>query len=433
MYVIGANLKSETNAKISGNEILNENFNGIKVSSISNTPNNFIVTESLNNESISAQEEPIYLDMNKESIYQDMKGNNDIKDDYNDYMELDDSDESEIEKELRIKRNKNKEKPSFPPINQDRKNFLLEKVKLELAEHLLRIAMENNLKVSKDNLLLLLRKSSDLFSGKYINSDVFKCFMHQFIVMVTTSNYDEIKENEIFKNSFISYVFLYSYIFNKKIENNQNEFFMEDFSKIEKLNEFKKDKLYVDIIEVICDNIIDKDEVSCLLSTILERSKLIKHLDSLRDLICIGKGKNIQEKENKYDSIKNIIEEGIKKLNKENRFNKIELSGESKFKVLQEILKSKEMDSIKICEQLSEIIVDKSQLKKKMFNFLSDKLNDIPIELLVINENRKFTKCIIESFVYSLKKNNMIKGHDKVDLYDKIDYQLQSIYQNIDL
>lgn len=433
MYVIGANVKSEINAKISGNEILNENFNDIKVSSISNTPNNFIVTENLNNESISAQEEPIYLDMNKESIYQDMKGNNDIKDDYNDYMELDDSDESEIEKELRIKRNKNKEKPSFPPINQDRKNFLLEKVKLELAEHLVRIFTESKLKASKDNLLILLNKNPDLFLEKNINSDVFKYFMLQCINEISTLHYKDIKENKILKDSFISYLFLYSYVFNKECSNNQDEFFIGNFSKIEKLNEFKKDKLYVDIIEVMCDNIIDKDEVSCLLSTILERSKLIKHLDSLRDLICIGKGKNIQEKENKYDSIKNVIEESIKKLNKENRFNKIELSDESKFKVLQEILKSKEIDSIKICEQLSEIIVDKSQIKKKIFNFLSDKLNDIPIELLVINENRKFTKCVIESFIYSLKKNNMIKHHDKVDLYDKIDYQLQSIYQNIDL
>lgn len=257
--------------------------------------------------------------------------------------------------------------------------------------------------------------------------------MLQCINEISTLHYKDIKENKILKDSFISYLFLYSYVFNKECSNNQDEFFIGNFSKIEKLNEFKKDKLYVDIIEVMCDNIIDKDEVSCLLSTILERSKLIKHLDSLRDLICIGKGKNIQEKENKYDSIKNVIEESIKKLNKENRFNKIELSDESKFKVLQEILKSKEIDSIKICEQLSEIIVDKSQIKKKIFNFLSDKLNDIPIELLVINENRKFTKCVIESFIYSLKKNNMIKHHDKVDLYDKIDYQLQSIYQNIDL
>ena len=160
---------------------------------------------------------------------------------------------------------------------------------------------------------------------------------------------------------------------------------------------------------------------------------MIKLLKSLRDLIYNSKGENIQEKENKYDSIKNVIEESIKKLNKKNVFNKIKLSDESKFRILQGILNSKETNSSKFCEQLSEIIVDKSEFKKKIFGLLSNRISDIPIELFLIHENRKFTKSIIESFIDYLKRNNIIKNNNKDGLYDEIDYQLQSIYQKIDL
>lgn len=160
---------------------------------------------------------------------------------------------------------------------------------------------------------------------------------------------------------------------------------------------------------MVCDKIINKDEISFSLSMILEKSGLMKLLKSLRDLIYNSKGENIQEKENKYDSIKNVIEESIKKLNKKNVFNKIKLSDESKFGILQGILNSKETNSSKFCEQLSEIIVDKSEFKKKIFGLLSNRISDIPIELFLIHENRKFTKSIIESFIDYLKRNNIIK------------------------
>lgn len=433
MFASSIRIGAETIAEISKDNTSNKDLN--KISLIKNTSNELIVTESLNNKSISIQieAESIYLNMNKKNICQDMKKNNNIEDDYNDYIELDNHYELEIEQKSKIKSNKNKEKSSLPPINLDREKISLEKIKLELAEHLVCIFTESKLKVSKDNLLIILNKNPSLFLEKNINSQIFKYFMLQCINEISTLHYKDIKGNEILKDCIISYLFLYSYIFNKYSANNQDEFFIEDFSKVEKLNEFQKDKLYVDIIEVLCDNIIDKDEIICFLSTILERSELMKYLNFLRGLIRSGKGENIQEKESKYNSIKNTIERSIKKINKENIFNKIELSDESMFKILQEILKSKEVDSKKFCEQLSEIIVDKSQLKKNIFNFLSDRLNDIPIELFVINENRKFTKCIIEYLIYSLEINNMIKKHDKVDLYNKIDYQLQSIYQDIDL
>lgn len=420
--------EAEIITEISKCNTSNKDLNNISL--IKNTSNEFIFTESSDNKSINIKIEPIYLDMNKEIIYQDMKGNNNIEDDY---IELDNNYESEVDGKLKIKINKSKEKPNLPPMNPDRKQISLEKVKLELADHLMSIFTENKFKVSKDSLLILLNKNSNLFLEKNINSQVFKRFMLQCINEIPKLHYKNIKENKIFKDCFISYLFLYSYIFNKYSASEQDKFFIEDFSKIEKLNDFQKDKLYVDIIEVLCDNIIDKDEIICFFSTLLEKSELIKSLNSLRSLISGGKGESIQEKENKYNSIKNAIEKSIKKINKENIFNKIELSNKSMFKVLQEILKSKEIDSKKFCEQLSEIIVDKSQLKKNLFNFLSNRLNDIPIELFVINENRKFIKCIIEYLIYSLKINNMIKKHDKVDLYDKIDYKLQSIYQDIDL
>lgn len=93
----------------------------------------------------------------------------------------------------------------------------------------------------------------------------------------------------------------------------------------------------------------------------------------------------------------------------------------------------KETNSNELCKQLSKIIVDKSESKKKMFDLLSNRINDIPIELFFIRENRTFTKSIIESFVDYLKRNNIIKSNKNVDLYDKIDYQLDLIYQKIDL
>ncbi|SUC13878.1 Uncharacterised protein [Proteus vulgaris] len=327
-----------SNSNSSRAEIITEKGNtsnkeSYEIFLIRNTSNSFTVAESLNNKSINTQEEPIYLDMNmggvvtqifndksintqEEPIYLDMRGNNNIDDEYHDYMDLDGSDESEIECQFEIKINKNKEKPSLPPINPDRKIIILEKRKLELTEHLVRIFTENKLKVSKDSLLIILNKNSDLFLEKNINSQVFNRVMFQCINKIPTLHYKDIKENKILKNSFISYIFLYSYVFNKETENNQDEFFIEDFSKIEKLNEFVKDKLYVDIIEMVCDNIINKDEISFSLSMILEKSGLMKLLKSLRDLIYNSKGENIQEKENKYDSIKNVIEESIKKLNK---------------------------------------------------------------------------------------------------------------------
>ena len=241
-----------SNSNSSRVEIITEKGNASNKESyeiflIKNTPNSFTVAESLNNKSINTQEEPIYLDM---------RGNNNIGDEYHDYMDLDGSDESEIECQFEMKINKNKEKPSLPPINPDRKIIILEKRKLELTEHLVRIFTENKLKVSKDSLLIILNENSDLFLEKNINSQVFDRIMFQCINKIPTLHYKDIKENKILKNSFISYIFLYSYVFNKETENNQDEFFIEDFSKIEKLNEFVKDKLYVDIIEMVCDKII---------------------------------------------------------------------------------------------------------------------------------------------------------------------------------
>lgn len=426
------------------------NKESYKISSIKNTPHSLIVTERLNNKSINTQKESIYFNMDKgaivtqvfnnksintqdELIYTCMNENNNIDDEYHDYMDLDGSNESEIECQFEMKINKNKEKPSLPPINQDRKRIILEKKKLELTEHLVRIFTENKLKVSKDILHIILNKSLDLFSEKDINSKVFKRVMFQCINDIPTLHYKNIKENEIFKNSFISYIFLYSYIFNKETENNQSEFFVEDFSKIEKLNKIVKDKLNGDVIDVVCDNIINKDGVSSSLSMILEKSRLINFLKELRRLINNDKEENIQEKDHKYDSIKKVIEESIKKLNKKNTFNKIKLSDESKAGILQEILSLKETNSNELCKQLSKIIVDKSESKKKMFDLLSNRINDIPIELFFIRENRTFTKSIIESFVDYLKRNNIIKSNKNVDLYDKIDYQLDLIYQKIDL
>lgn len=309
------------------------NKESYKISSIKNTPHSLIVTERLNNKSINTQKESIYFNMDKgaivtqvfnnksintqdELIYTCMNENNNIDDEYHDYMDLDGSNESEIECQFEMKINKNKEKPSLPPINQDRKRIILEKKKLELTEHLVRIFTENKLKVSKDILHIILNKSLDLFSEKDINSKVFKRVMFQCINDIPTLHYKNIKENEIFKNSFISYIFLYSYIFNKETENNQSEFFVEDFSKIEKLNKIVKDKLNGDVIDVVCDNIINKDGVSSSLSMILEKSRLINFLKELRRLINNDKEENIQEKDHKYDSIKKVIEESIKKLNK---------------------------------------------------------------------------------------------------------------------
>ncbi|MEZ2684432.1 hypothetical protein ACBQ20_06490 [Proteus vulgaris] len=426
------------------------NKESYKISSIKNTPNSPIVTERLNNKSINTQKESIYFNMDKgaivtqvfnnksintqdELIYTCMNENNNIDDEYHDYMDLDGGNESEIECQFEMKINKNKEKPSLPPINQDRKRIILEKKKLELTEHLVRIFTENKLKVSKDSLHIILNKNLDLFSEKDINSKVFKRVMLQCINDIPTLHYKNIKENEILKNSFISYIFLYSYIFNKETENNQSEFFIEDFSKIEKLNKTVKDKLNGDVIDVVCDNIINKDGVSSSLSMILEKSRLINFLKELRRSINNDKEENIQEKGHKYDSIKKVIEESIKKLNKENTFNKIKLSDESKAEILQEILSLKETNSNEFCKQLSKIIVDKSESKKKMFDLLSNRINDIPIELFFIRENRTFTKSIIESFVDYLKRNNIIKSNKNVDLYDKIDYQLDLIYQKIDL
>ena len=93
------------------------------------------------------------------------------------------------------------------------------------------IFTESKLKVSKDNLLIILNKNPSLFLEKNINSQIFKYFMLQCINEISTLHYKDIKGNEILKDCIISYLFLYSYIFNKYSANNQDEFFIEDFSK----------------------------------------------------------------------------------------------------------------------------------------------------------------------------------------------------------
>ncbi|MBJ2108966.1 hypothetical protein [Proteus terrae] len=207
MFASSIRIGAETIAEISKDNTSNKDLN--KISLIKNTSNELIVTESLNNKSISIQieAESIYLNMNKKNICQDMKKNNNIEDDYNDYIELDNHYELEIEQKSKIKSNKNKEKSSLPPINLDREKISLEKIKLELAEHLVCIFTESKLKVSKDNLLIILNKNPSLFLEKNINSQIFKYFMLQCINEISTLHYKDIKGNEILKDCIISYLF----------------------------------------------------------------------------------------------------------------------------------------------------------------------------------------------------------------------------------
>ncbi len=106
MFASSIRIGAETIAEISKDNTSNKDLN--KISLIKNTSNELIVTESLNNKSISIQIEPesIYLNMNKKNICQDMKKNNNIEDDYNDYIELDNHYELEIEQKSKIKNKK---------------------------------------------------------------------------------------------------------------------------------------------------------------------------------------------------------------------------------------------------------------------------------------------------------------------------------------
>lgn len=379
------------------------------------------------NKQASETDENIYLDMSGSSNKMVDKKENDEDEQYigvdHDYDELDDLDSR------KITFFNDEKKPKLPKRNltAEEKEIASSKIKSELADYLINIFIKNEFRISKHQLIAGINKNPtlDLFSPKCIDDVNVENFISSYINDIPSLDYSKIMTNKGLIDEIKNALFIFSYLFNKNVERNITGFFMEDFSKLDKLNGFQEFNLYVDITEKILDCIIDRTELMKTLVGVLntQKSKLEEKLIILNALLE-HKNKFIDAKEKAFNDIKKIIESSVKKLDKFSFLNKIRLSEESKKTLSKEmIMMARNKKSISM-DELSSSIIDKIEVKKELANKFFKKIEQIPIELILSKEHRKMTNSIINIFVEELKNSHVIKTPNDIKLYDKIDIEL---------
>ena len=268
-----------------------------------------------------------------------------------------------------------------------------------------------------------------IFSLKNIDDVNIEDLIYYYIDSGLPLDYKIVKNDEKLINDIKNYLFVYSYIFNKNVKQDVTGFFTEDFSKINKLHELQKINLYADIVEKIVDCIIDKKTLIESLVIILNNKEngIKRKLDYLSKLIK-HKGQFIGNKENAFNQLKKIIESSVEKLNKTGLLNKIKLSEESKKMLIIKMIKKSVNGSFLSMDNLSNLIIDESKVKKKITSDFLKKIEYIPEELLLSKENRKFTNGVINSFIEELKDYNINKIPNDIQFYYMIDIELTLLY-----
>lgn len=371
-----------------------------------------------------------------ESIYMDMTGalhhvvleQNDSTDKQNAEAERGNNDFNEREQqEIRNSR------PKLPQRNltAEEKEILTSKIKSELAGYIENAFTNKKIKISKHKLIEGFNNevSLKIFSLKNIDDVNIEDLIYYYIDSGLPLDYKIVKNDEKLINDIKNYLFVYSYIFNKNVKQDVTGFFTEDFSKINKLHELQKINLYADIVEKIVDCIIDKKTLIESLVIILNNKEngIKRKLDYLSKLIK-HKGQFIGNKENAFNQLKKIIESSVEKLNKTGLLNKIKLSEESKKMLIIKMIKKSVNGSFLSMDNLSNLIIDESKVKKKITSDFLKKIEYIPEELLLSKENRKFTNGVINSFIEELKDYNINKIPNDIQFYYMIDIELTLLY-----
>ena len=327
-------------------------------------------------------------------------------------------------------------RPKLPQRNltSEEKEILTSKIKSELAGYIKNAFTNKGIKISKHKLIEGFNNelSLKLFSPKNIDDVNIESLISYYINYGSSLDYKRVKNDEKLINEIKNYLFVYSYIFNKNVKKDVTGFFTEDFSKINKLHELQKINLYADIIEKIVDCIIDKKALMESLISILNNreNEIKKKLGCLKELIEY-KGDFIEDKKKVFNELKEIIESSVKKLNKTSLVNKIRLSEESKKMLIKKMINIMINKSFISMDDLSSSIIDKSEVKKKMTSDFLNKIEYIPVELILSKENRKFTNGIINSFIEELKNDNMDKIPNDIQMYYGIDMELMLLYFKI--
>ncbi|WP_368887514.1 hypothetical protein [Proteus columbae] len=371
-----------------------------------------------------------------ESIYMDMTGalhhvvleKNDSTDKQNAEAERGNNDFNEREQqEIRNSR------PKLPQRNltAEEKEILTSKIKSELAGYIENAFTNKKIKIYKHKLIEGFNNevSLKIFSLKNIDDVNIEDLIYYYIDSGLPLDYKIVKNDEKLINDIKNYLFVYSYIFNKNVKQDVTGFFTEDFSKINKLHELQKINLYADIVEKIVDCIIDKKTLIESLVIILNNKEngIKRKLDYLSKLIK-HKGQFIGNKENAFNQLKKIIESSVEKLNKTGLLNKIKLSEESKKMLIIKMIKKSVNGSFLSMDNLSNLIIDESKVKKKITSDFLKKIEYIPVELLLSKENRKFTNGVINSFIEELKDYNINKIPNDIQFYYMIDIELTLLY-----
>ncbi|MGC2867842.1 hypothetical protein [Proteus vulgaris] len=324
-------------------------------------------------------------------------------------------------------------RPKLPQRNltSEEKEILTSKIKSELAGYIENAFTNKKIKISKHKLIEGFNNevSLKIFSLKNIDDVNIEDLIYYYIDSGLPLDYKIVKNDEKLINDIKNYLFVYSYIFNKNVKQDVTGFFTEDFSKINKLHELQKINLYADIVEKIVDCIIDKKTLIESLVIILNNKEngIKRKLDYLSKLIK-HKGQFIGNKENAFNQLKKIIESSVEKLNKTGLLNKIKLSEESKKMLIIKMIKKSVNGSFLSMDNLSNLIIDESKVKKKITSDFLKKIEYIPEELLLSKENRKFTNGVINSFIEELKDYNINKIPNDIQFYYMIDIELTLLY-----
>lgn len=262
-------------------------------------------------------------------------------------------------------------RPKLPQRNltAEEKEILTSKIKSELAGYIENAFTNKKIKISKHKLIEGFNNevSLKIFSLKNIDDVNIEDLIYYYIDSGLPLDYKIVKNDEKLINDIKNYLFVYSYIFNKNVKQDVTGFFTEDFSKINKLHELQKINLYADIVEKIVDCIIDKKTLIESLVIILNNKEngIKRKLDYLSKLIK-HKGQFIGNKENAFNQLKKIIESSVEKLNKTGLLNKIKLSEESKKMLIIKMIKKSVNGSFLSMDNLSNLIIDESKVKKKI-------------------------------------------------------------------
>ena len=419
----------------------------IVIENISLIKNNNVATESsidikstpniLNEEDNSDSD---YTLSDPESIYMDMTGlsKNTIpkNDDYiyeqcdrveNDYEDLDNAERQEVN----VLENNKKPKLPLRNLTTEEKQIATAKIKSELAEYITKDFADSGINISKHKLIEGFNKELfvDLFSSKHIDNVKIENLISYYINYGPSSDYNKFKNDEELINKIKNHLFIFSYIFNKEVERDVSGFFTEEFYIKNKLEEYQRLKLYTDVVDTIVDCVLDKEK---LVKSLVNISG--KQQDNIEKEIIIFNAlmgyeqKFVEDRKKIFKKLENIIKDIVKKLNKDNSVNKIILSDQSISHITRDMIITINKKLPLPMEILSNLILDRNEVKKNITYDLLKEIEYIPVELILSKEHRKFANEIINNFIENLNNKNIRKKPNNLVLFENIDKALMLVY-----